>query len=236
MVNVLTELTKPIFKADKSNGQISGSFQINDLKFKPLSLGGDEGIKFLTSLVNPRNIKDRNGAVAEKFEFISKEYKHDRVTDVIKIIQTYDFLRKRGYPVPATTRYFEKDGKIYLLMTNVTEKGKYLVWGYSDTMSKEQQADLLSMNLTDNDIQNIRDMALTYATKAGKDDIDLPFCTYHVRKNLETGKIDIIFLDADTSMLEPQSSVDEIKINNNPQHAFTFIRVLEEQLKVKLPK
>lgn len=225
MSNVSIEFRKPIFRGNKFITEASSAFKIKDSKFKRLPLGGYEGKKFFTPLVNPRYNKGRKDVISE-LGFLSKELsKEQRKKDVIEIIRAYASLRDKGYPVPATTRYFEKDGKTYLLMTDMTEKGKYKIWGFSNYMTDQQNEDLKSMNLTEKDMKIIEEKAFNFATKANKDRIGLLFHTYHVRKNQRTGEIDIVFLDLNPYVIQHNNF---IHLNDNHTDAIIFIKKLKD--------
>jgi len=212
MGDVSVEFKQPTVEQGRIIRERSNTFKIRGEGFRQLPLGGKEGRKFFTPLVNPRYREGRKD-VSPELGFISKE---DAMVDKsVYMIPIYNLLRKKGYPVPATTRYFEKDGHTYLMMTDMTEGGKYKIWGYSDDMSKEQIKDLNSLNLNEDDIAQIQKMALTFADRADKDNITLPYWTYHVRKNLRTGKLDIVFLDLKPEVLKPPQLINDIRAETN---------------------
>jgi hypothetical protein len=231
MNDVSVEFKRPIFKNGNLTSEKSSTFKIKEDKFKALPLGGLEGKKFFTPLVNPSYSEGRKDVVPE-LGFISKE---KNKKDVIGAIRSYDLLRKKKYPVPVTTRYFEKDGKTYLLMTDMTEKGKYKIWGYSDKMTKEQIEDLQSFNLTENNIDKIQKMIIDFAHKADEDNFVLPIYVYHLRKNIKTGEMDIIFLDVTSEVTEPPVLIAGVipEVQNNSLIAQHFIKILKNGVEGK---
>lgn len=227
MESNFTEFIVNSSKSDGASPQKARTFKITDDNLEELSLGGFEGKKYKTSLVNPRS-KDGRENVASEIKFISKEYPSR--TDVLDRILIYDELRKKRYPVPATTRYFEKEGKHYLLMTDMTEDGNYKLWGYNDYKPEQKDEELKSkenlksMNLSDNDINFINKIASDYAIKAQKDGFNLTFPIYHVRKNLNNGQIDMCFLDVDKRVVMSKSEIKHFV--SNSEEVARFIREL----------
>jgi len=142
-----------------------------------LPVGGNEGAKSLTELRNPRYIFGRED-IAPTLIFISKEYPANKKDCVMDIVNAYEVLREKGYPVPNTIRYYERDKTVNLLMSDMTEGGKYKIWGFSDFSSPEQQAELESMALTDKDILNIQELVFELSNKATNDGL-LSFYFYH---------------------------------------------------------
>ena len=99
---------------------------------KELSLEGVNGNKMLVELKNPNNESER------RMEFYAKEYVSE--DEAKKTVALFSQLRGEGFPVPPTVRYFERDGKHFVLMTDMTEGGKYDVWTNSGGSFLQQEA------------------------------------------------------------------------------------------------
>lgn len=228
MIDSNVEFKKPIFNNGKKVAERSSVFRLNKSKFHELPIGGYEGKKYFTELS-----KDHRN-VAHEYEFISKVYPSYDKKEVINIIQAYDSLRKKGYIVPNTVRYFEQNDRVYLMMSDMTEGGKYKIWGYSNDMSAQQYEDLKMMNINESELFFIKNKALELANKADSENVNLLTPTYHVRKNMETGEIDIIFLDVDSRVTSPPSFTDLLgrKKAINPAGAMNFISQLSSALRL----
>jgi hypothetical protein len=188
----MIELTRPKFSG------IAKVYEMIDSGTESLPVGGTGGLKFRIVIRNPRYHDGRDG-VCEVLPFILKKCNGVNEEAILDDIQVYDDLRRRGYPVPQTIRCCKKDGEIYLLMSDLTCQGEYIVWGPSRNMSRQQYKDLLLMNLTDKEIESIEGKARSFAEQATEDGIALGHNCYHVRKNPNTGEVNIVFLDVDWS-------------------------------------
>lgn len=177
--------------------KVDGRKNIFSIKLNsPLLTGGREGSKFRTQLINPRHREGKTD-ISGTLTFISKEYKAYERETVLGILDAYQFLRSRGYPVPSTTRYYEKVGRVNLLMSDMTEGGKYKIWGPSGNMSHGQLDELRSMSLTKDDIISIQKKVSDLSSRAAEDRVMLFTGFYHIRKNISTGEIDIVLLDVE---------------------------------------
>lgn len=168
----------------------------------PMEVGGNkedaEASKFYVTL---RFSKD---GVTKERKLASKEYEYLDEEDVIEIIKIYDKARKEGFPVPPTTRYFlTKDYQPAILMTDMTQGGKYKIWGFNDSFSKDEVATLKSMGLKEGDFSKVKQLSEEIMKKANEKRHVLGFQNYHIRQDTETGKIDIVILDLDDRFLEP---------------------------------
>jgi len=158
--------------------------RINNMQL--LDIGGQEGPKFRAK------IKIKN---YENIYFVKEFYEAYDKGFVEDCLRSFILLKKHNFPVPDVLRYFIDDSKLYLVMSDMTENGKYRMWGYSDCMSQEQTDELREMNLTGKDLKVIENKALRIAHKAGNLNFRLEFYNYHIRKHKKTGAMSICLLD-----------------------------------------
>lgn len=202
-------LEKPIFSTDgNQTGSKINTYQLAPDSGQDVPLGGMEGKKQKIIIKNPKYGPDKTREVSETLSYISKEYKSKE--KVIETIMIYDALRKKGLPVPPTTRYFEENGHHYLLMTDMTHGGKSVVWGLSDDMTSENQNSIDKMEIKSADLTDIRNLSREWAKTATTASLHPLESNYHLRKNLETGKFDIIILDVDSRIINPAYPVNNI--------------------------
>jgi hypothetical protein len=91
-------------------------------KEEPFEAGGLEGTKYKHNVSIEKNERTR------EIGMISKELDSDTARQYVYM---FSQLRKANLPVPNTTRYFEKEGKCYVIMSDLTEGGKYPIWSYN---------------------------------------------------------------------------------------------------------
>jgi hypothetical protein len=166
-----------------------------------------------------------------RFSFITKEGllswylpKIWNIFQLRQISQAYAFYRERGYPVPNTVRYY-LDAELnqwLLLMSDLTEWGKFRIWGFSNRMTKNQKSELLNMQLNSQDIKKISSQIDVLMKKAKQDKLELLYHYYHVRQNKETREVDLYLLDID-----PQ--ISRLAVFNR-LHKFVFMRILKQQM------
>lgn len=154
-------------------------------------------------------------------EFVAKIFDRLPPTEVRKIVDTYSIARQEGFRVPATTRFFAYD-QVYgsVLMTDMTENGKYRVWGYNDSAKPEEEKVLSDMNLTNIDLQTIRGKVQDFVELAIKKSRSLYFHNYHVRQDVMSRKLEVFLLDLDTTFLNPPPG------NRIQEEADDFITIL----------
>lgn len=179
-----------------------------------IDMGGEEGKKYAICL----DIYGHHGGVRPDIQFIAKEYGKDERSKVLEAILAYDILRNAGYPVPATTRYFTRNEKHYLLMSDITCGGKYLLWGYNDIQSNKIDQVFKDMQLPFTEFFRLREVVRGIADQASRDQFLLRGHQFHIRKEIETGLFDIVLLDLngyvvndvilglDTNWLESENS------------------------------
>lgn len=201
------------------NVKIPGEEDLRITKIEPLKVGGKEGPKHRITT----EAKEVEGT-REKAFFVSKEY-HGKLKHLAYAsVKGNDLLRDHGFPVPRKVICLENEGVAYVVMSDVTDGGRFQIWGYSDKMTPEQIEELKAMNLSADDVKDIAEKAKKYADQAAADDLMLLFMHYHVRKEVETGKIDLVFLDVDKRVYDHEVYDPTEK---NPANLVWFIKVLK---------
>jgi len=167
---------------------------IEGAELEELPLGGIEGKKYRLTVPSP--LSSEHGKLAEPLIFIVKESKYDDFDELNEVIKAYRVLYAKGYPVPGTVRRYDQPSmKSYLISSDMTEGGKQWVWGVNDDPTDQELETLREMNFTVKDIADLEIQARAIAEKATADQINLDTYYYHIRKNKETGKVEIILLD-----------------------------------------
>lgn len=107
----------------------SGTIHLEVLEKIDLALGGHEGKKYSTTLLMISGKRKRR----LPGQFVAKEYPLRRFGDVKRLVYTYELLRISGLPVPTTTRLaISENYSLYLLMTDMRNRGEWHIWGYSN--------------------------------------------------------------------------------------------------------
>lgn len=190
----MTEQTATEFikKPYAKNGKTTYAKVINRI---PMDVGGlykDEDLKFfvilqLSKIGGSKNVK-----------FVGKEFMSLEEEDVKKVVKAYDTARHIGLPVPPTTRYFETDDLLpALLMTDMTENGKYKVWGYNNNPTDYEDKTFHSMRLTHNEAKQLQESARRIMELATQKNFYLQFHNYQIRQENGTRNFEIILLDFD---------------------------------------
>lgn len=159
------------------------------------TVGGSEGLKHWLTLKSPL-FSPTSGRLTLKY--FLKENSYRTLESLENLILRYIELRKLGLPVPNMTRMVEVNGSWHLVMSDITENGRYLVWGFSDNMSLAQLEELAQMKLTKKDLHLIEAMVEALFVKAEqvRQSLRMPFI--HVRRDTQTGELDLILLDVDS--------------------------------------
>jgi hypothetical protein len=159
---------------------------------RQLGVGGREGAKYFT--------KVELNELGFKSHYIFKEFPYSSyISDVMlqKIIeglemrvQSYIFLRKKGYPVPQTVRYcHNKNGNnLFMVMSDMTQGGKKRIWGWSDCMTPTQFEELSNMELSRYEVQHITELVQMLTNQANKDKISFQHWYYHVLQDVDSRK------------------------------------------------
>lgn len=169
-----------------------------------MSVGGGEGFyeakKYYIVL---QFSSDQNPVKKFSRKFVSKDYEHLNWSDVFDVIDAYDTARTDGFPVPSTTRFYEtEDRQPAILITDMTESGKYRVWGFNDKAHKSEDLTLEAMNLDGNDLNEIERQGDFIVALANSKKRSLGFQNLHIRQNISTKKIDLFLPDLDERFLE----------------------------------
>lgn len=129
-------------------------------------------------------------------------------------------LRNEGYPVPPTTRYYEKDGKFFLLLTDMTGGGKYPVWTNSgETTDRIKAIDKLKdIKPTEDEINLQLDDLVNRLTRSG---YKVSCDAYALRR--VNGQLELFLLDINPTEMPNlgENSISYLKqINNIHAQAF----------------
>ena len=185
-----------------------------------LLVGGQEGKKYQGSVVLKahsflKRAKEFLGLRAKrKISIVDKNHNipsNIGITEVKEICLAYAFLRKNGYLVPGTSRYYvDETNHAHLVLSDMTQGGKKRIWGFSDFMTKEQDQELAAMNLTDQDVEIIRKKAIALAHKANRDKIRLYYPYFHILQDKQTRGVSVCLLDISSILLEERNRTNRL--------------------------
>lgn len=195
---------------------------------KDLPIGGAEGGKRLLSVQIHRRLREFLTAQYFVKEFLPNPHMNLKV--IKEVCLAYRVLFKKRYPVPETARYFIRDGKVTLVLSDMTEGGKYYVWGINDKPTSEDEKTFAEMNISQEDLISIRRQLRDLSAKASEDNIRLVDYNYQLKKHKMTGEIKVILLDLDKYTL--RHTIGDVNDFNN-RYVELFLEILEENL-VKL--
>lgn len=212
---------------DKFNGEI-----IKEVS--PLVVGGSEGKK--QRIATERETERERGGLSEQQFYIAKEYRKSSVSFAWDSVSAFELLKEKGYPVPRKVVCLEDDAKAYVVMSDVTDGGKCLIWGWSTEMIPEQMDELNKMNITQDDIIRLDILARDIAGKAAGDDLCIRHHMYHVRRHVESGEVDIVLLDADARVYNGDHKSRYTSTDIDFSEAEFFLKNLEEATGVFRPK
>lgn len=200
----------------------------------PLGVGGQEGPKSRVQLRKSGNT-ETSLPTDIRGDFITKEYHLEDIDRLRGVLRTNQILRSKGFPVPGTTKYFEKDGKLFELMSDMTEGGKYRLWGWSNDMTRTQSDELHAMTIEDSKFDQIKNQVFALAQLATNEGFSLQDKYYHIRQEVETGLFDLVLLDVDEEALtEPVKDMYDSTGRHESQNRFDarlFLQKLQTQLK-----
>lgn len=155
-----------------------------------MDVGGQEGKKEIVTIGFGPNSEHKLSLVVKKPENFSNYM-------LVGTIRAYETARKDGFPVPETSRLFQSESIVGIALTDLTENGKYLVWGYNDHPSANETSLLDQLELSSKDktkIREIGDRIVNLADKLGR---RVSFYNYLLRKNTSSGQYDLKLLDLD---------------------------------------
>lgn len=215
----MSEITHDIIEDLRDGRNKSSEYQI-DLG-EPLDVGGREGSKHIAtiSILRPGESHEEHKEI-KLFakELSSKEH-------VAHCIEANNFLKRSGFLVPSTMRYLFKEGKHYLLSTDMTEGGKYTLWGFSGGNTDSQTNDLDNMLLSESDLVDIKKRVMAEAEKADGLGVVIYANMYHIRNEVASKRLEICFLEADRYVLSDNQDF------SNKEQAEIFLAKLRQELK-----
>jgi hypothetical protein len=200
----------------------SRTFHVPATALDAMSVGGREGKKYKMVVENPLAASDLSLHRGE-LVFVIKAYETFTPINLARleaIARSYTELFKRGYPTPSTARVFVHEDRCYLAMSDMTEDGAYLLWGYNDYPTKEEIITLREMNITADDMKEIKQQALRIAEKATDDGIIIHWASYHVRRHRQTQAIQVILLDVGTRVWDGYNTQEVVSGNQSAVSMF----------------
>lgn len=203
-------------------------FQTKDFELTEMIVGGREGKKFHLKVEIPF-WKDGVLKTYELF-FVVKEVAWSplalsRPEDFVK---TYFDLYTKGYPVPATVRYFQDEGRNFIAMSDMKENNAYWLWGYNDYSLPSDNDDLRAMNLTYANVQWIKSQVLELEEQSRKDTLNFEYHNYQLRKHKETGELSVILLD-----ILPRTVVNH-RLTPTPEESASKVDTLMRRIRSNL--
>ena len=187
-------------------------FRISDAPF-----GGGDGRKYYMDLVHS------GGENPLLTRLIGKEYSIpivDMQDELWFIAQTSRELFNLGYPVPALVGYCAYRANSLLIMSDMSQSGKYLLWGYNDYPHKEEKRQLAEMGLNRKDFQQVTGQVSRWVAKLNRDGVHVGMSSYHVRRNRSTSSLDIAMLDL------YHQQIGNVDISSNKMNANDFLNEL----------
>lgn len=79
-------------------------------------------------------------------EYFAKKFDSER--DALQTVEKFEKLRERGYNVPPEVYYLCRNGKHYVVMTDLSEGGVIPVWGTNDSPTESENDALVRIQPT----------------------------------------------------------------------------------------
>jgi len=172
------------------------TIKVDVLKEENIGVGGAEGVKFGIHFELKNKFKTREA------KLITKRLRYFKGVEAPNLVNAYKTAHKEGFITPETVRYTKEGEDDILMMSDMSEGGKYIIWGYNDHSTKKEHAAYRELNLSKSDIQEIKSQGMKYVEKANSLDRSLWFYNYHIRKDKETGKLELFLLDLDPHYMQ----------------------------------
>lgn len=142
---------------------------------------------------------DEKPNIAEPRYFVAKAF--SSLEEVLSLIDMSRDLSMKNYPAPTTEYYFTRrddtTGRevFYAVIEDMRKNDAYLLWGQNEFPTTDEDNELRAMNLSGEDVTQLHAKAHTLAQQANQDGYYFHWSSYHVRRNKETGELDIVLLD-----------------------------------------
>ena len=164
--------------------------------------------------------------------FIAKvDFSNNGPDYILSVIKANQLARSHQLPVPPTTRFFtDNNFNPGVLMTDMTAGGRYWLWGANNDFHKQELETLQSMELYDENSQGqIKSQAQYLAGVATKADLFLNFGSYHLRREKNTGELDVVLLDFADFTYDHGTKTESELWNLNQRHLNDFIKLYTER-------
>lgn len=169
-----------------------GTCAVYDLKEQEtLFVGGAEGPKIVFEMCMGENSTLSLGRVVRK--------KCETIGAAAHVVRKVNILRGRGYPVPPVCMYGETSGEAYTYMSDLSEGGRYFVWGLSANQTPQEQNALEVISPT---LQELNDTVGSYADRMDGDDIFAYHDVWAIRREKIGGSLEAFVLDPTTLYLD----------------------------------
>ncbi|GIK83517.1 MAG: hypothetical protein BroJett025_01390 [Patescibacteria group bacterium] len=200
-----------------------------------VDVGGCEGSKFLMIVLLQELGRityfakeyKYNARATNKFDFSSYE---NTLSKVAAVVEAYTLLRKKGYLVPEFAAYFinTQTETMYMISSDMTEGGKYIVWGLSDSMTDVQNQDFVQMKITPDDYSKIKRLVSDVVKQANRDRVYLDCYHFHLRQEKKTRKFEICLLDVSMAVIKhTHRQADDIALHNMEESRVFLEAVLQ---------
>ncbi|MCB9800981.1 MAG: hypothetical protein H6773_02260 [Pseudomonadales bacterium] len=218
-------LERLVFKGRKAPRPVR-PLEISQLSFLPV--GGAEGRKLIANILLGKNtapsLENNHNT---RYPLVLKEYpkNYDSIQALRSIAAGYRTLRKLGILVPNVVRYWSSNDMLYLVMSDLSEGGKKLIWGHSDGMKQSQLDELKAMKLSESDLVTIHSQLIEIAQRAADGNVLLMPHYFHILKDTTTGSIEIALLDIFNNIhpTKNESSASVFKFNSDCCDYFMII-------------
>jgi hypothetical protein len=214
MINSLEGFSTTFLKRQNVFTHASHKYLIEQSQI--INRGGREGEKFFIGIRNPL-LSDNN---EQNMWFVAKKYELNEQDKLFHVMEANLQAKKYGLPVPNTVRYFRENENLYLLMSDQTSHGKFLIWGYNSLVSDEKKL-FAEVNVTGKVLNDTIRLAENITTMSTQHGAHIKSWNYHIRFNIQTSQHDIVLLDLIPDMFTHLYS--KKKLNNaNKQSLYDF--------------
>lgn len=220
----VVDLSMPISTGEKIIKTETNTQKITVTDVQPLVTGGLEGKKYRIIATD----SDGQEQFLVSKEFDPNDLKNEERLD--EVVKAFRLLNELNFPCPRYVEKITEEGVTYLLATDLTEGGKYKIWGMSSGMIKEQQDELMEMNLSPTDLALLEAQARAVASNAERNGLNIKYYNYHVIHDPETGENSIALLDVDKDLYSDSGKENGV---GNYDDAEFFVKKIEFATGVK---
>jgi hypothetical protein len=194
------------------------AMQLTD--FRRLDVGGCGGSKYK---VKGQVLGQENPSLVS---LVIKEHSWLEWFNLLGVVEAYNILRQRDYPVPSTTGYFITGLKPYLLMSDVTQEGRCLIWGKGKEPTEAQVADLQAMKLTRRDFEQVKEMGSELMMRANANGFVFSVDWYLLMRDKRNRDLSMSLLDVNLRGLTTYDLTQKAITQKNERHWQWFLKDL----------